>query len=731
MNINPNNISGIIPVEKGGLGINNISSGKFLFGGERNTIRQNDNLKWQNDTLISENNIEAKNTIYSNEIKTKNNITASYFYGDGSNINNINPENISGILKIDKGGTGLKVINKYNLLYGGDNNSINQNDNLKYENNSLISKNIIVKDDITATNYYGSGSNIKNLDPSNIEGVIPINKGGTGVKSIDTRYFDVSNNILSLKVDNIMSLMNSSLVSNPIINNPTFSRNVDINPNLSRIIDRPIITNPIITDINPDNFEGIVPINKGGTGVTSLDNRYFDISNSKLSLKLNSLSSWNVSGNNIHYNSGNIGIGISTPVTPLQVIGDISANNFIGSGNNISNINPNNINGIIPIEKGGTGVNSLDTNVFKVNNNKLTINKLSPTGNIVQCLEPLFDEPLFFWEGYDIINTNSPIFSYFSIAGTTTFNNTYYRSIWNNRYMIGVSNTDRTFNRPNNYARLTLPINPNTHNSIFLQTVTKDRWVTINMFICDPITRVPIVKIQARTNNHNGNTPGNSSFLGPQNQIAHMGNHEWLQFCIPKQYIDRHKNNSNEIIVSINAGSNNNPSDIWISGIASCANPYGLCTIGVNDMVTSSNGGTSIILNNGSSLDEALGVFNINVDYTDIRIPIASIDKGVFIVNIDYGNSNVGSIPRIYIPRYSNFKYWYLSPVFIGRFGLTIKGRNIYREPRGIFLSSDIVKQAATFDNNGALQLVIRINMFQTPQIMYTRGWYSEQSEAI
>jgi hypothetical protein len=304
--------------------------------------------------------------------------------------------------------------------------------------------------------------------------------------------------------------------------------------------------------------------------------------------------------------------------------------------------------------------------------------------------------------------------------------------------MIGISNTSKTINKPENYVRIRVPIDPNTHNSVFIQTITRDRWSPINMFICDPITKLPISKIQCRTNNFTSTT-GNSSFLGPNNQIALVGHHEWLQYCVPKEFIDLYKistNEKSEIIVSINVGdfvSNNIRcnNDIWISGIASCPNPYGLCVISSSDMHAATNGGKGIPWNTHNWNEEALSQFVVNNDYTDIRIPIASTDKPVYIVHIDHGATWFGSNPRIYVSNYSTTKYWQLSPTFIGRFGLSIKGRALYREPRGFYLPADVVQKGAVKDHNGALQLVIRVNMNQAMHTMNTRGWYSEQAESI
>ena len=311
------------------------------------------------------------------------------------------------------------------------------------------------------------------------------------------------------------------------------------------------------------------------------------------------------------------------------------------------------------------------------------------------------------------------------------YTSTNYNTLLNHRFAISVNNTTKTNDKPTNYLRITLKIDSNTHNSVFIQSKTRDTWSSINMFICDPITKVPAVKIQCKTNNHNNNgTAGNSSFLGPNNQIAHMGYFEWLQYSIPKEFIDTYKT-SDEIIVSVNAGANNTASEFFISGIASCPNPYGLCTLSANDLCWATNGGEGITSDNGSWNEEATTRFDTNRNYTNIRIPIVSTNKPVYIVHIDYGNSSAGSNPRIYVPGSSNTNYYQLSPTTIGKFGMSIKGRAQYRDPRGIYLSAEDVQKGVVRDHNGALQLQIRVDTRQTLHNLNTRGWYSELVEPL
>lgn len=52
------------------------------------------------------------------------------------------------------------------------------------------------------------------------------------------------------------------------------------------------------------------------------------------------LSPWMVSGNNLYYNLGKVGIGTSSPRASLEVNGDVYANNFVDANNPSYSVNP-------------------------------------------------------------------------------------------------------------------------------------------------------------------------------------------------------------------------------------------------------------------------------------------------------------------------------------------------------------------------------------------------------
>ena len=117
--------------------------------------------------------ITPKITLYDN-----GNIDALQFAGVGSNITNINANNINnGTLKALHGGTGVNTIIPKQILIGDYNDRITQTNNLIYEENIL-----------QALYFQGNGSKLTSLNANNItQGIISVAKGGTGLARYDIK----------------------------------------------------------------------------------------------------------------------------------------------------------------------------------------------------------------------------------------------------------------------------------------------------------------------------------------------------------------------------------------------------------------------------------------------------------------------------------------------------------------------------------------------------------------
>jgi len=115
-------------------------------------------------------------------------------------------------------------------------------------------------------------------------------------------------------------------------------------------------------------------------GIFYTSNIIGNIENTSNLLRINHLS--NVTNQNnsnyleIYGNTsfrGNVGIGVTKPLHTLDIIGNVKSTTFIGIGSNITNINTSNItDGVLPIVRGGLGINMLNASQILVggsNNN--------------------------------------------------------------------------------------------------------------------------------------------------------------------------------------------------------------------------------------------------------------------------------------------------------------------------------------------------------------------------
>lgn len=205
-NIDGTKIINIISLKNGGLGVSNIPTNEILFGLNTNKITSSSNFKWNEErkTLEITSNIIVSTIITSNI--NSSNINSLYISGDGYNLSNLDIAKISGILPLSKGGLGFTTINKYNLIYANDTNKLIGTDKLKW-NDSLNRLEIIGDISLAESfSYHGNGYNITDINATYIRGIVPVNRGGTGIEAFDVNKFIIGNGVSSLKTSSKLYL---------------------------------------------------------------------------------------------------------------------------------------------------------------------------------------------------------------------------------------------------------------------------------------------------------------------------------------------------------------------------------------------------------------------------------------------------------------------------------------------------------------------------------------------
>ena len=359
----------------------------------------------------------------------------------------------------------------------------------------------------------------------------------------------------------------------------------------------------------------------------------------------------------------------------------------------------------------------------------------------VSYISPLYGKPTFFYEATKpIVTATDILFNRITLVGTTTFNATYYNGDLYKRYMFGITSavSTNTNTKPTNYIVLKLPIDPTTHNTIFIQAISLDRWSNINMYICNNSTKVPEKKIFTNCNSgRSGNT--NSSFLGPMNNVAIQGAHEWIGFSLSIDTINTYKTSNNEIFVSINIGTSNDNSEIWMSGVAVVPNNYAVTTVRATNLCWNSNSNVFTKQINGSWLLEALNwdsIYNEEALVTladskvcKIHVPIVSKDQDLIFGIITYNEGWYDTSPMIYV----DDTLYYFSPLISGRYGFSLQGRGQFRYAKGIYIPKEVIKKLTTdsqgnkiMDSEGIEYIPIIIDQSKESVPLYIRGFYTE-----
>jgi hypothetical protein len=207
-NINANTLLGILPLEKGGLGINNINEGEILFGFNSSNINRTSNFKWSNNEKIL--NINQGSILTSN-------INTQRLVINGKDLTQLDISALNGIIPVDKGGTGLTLINQGYILYGGNTTNLNISSNLFWNNSisTLIVQNITINSNVLINgNINGNGYNLSNIDLLKTSNILQVNKGGTGLTSINQGYIlygGSNNNNLNISSNLFWNTTNNSL----------------------------------------------------------------------------------------------------------------------------------------------------------------------------------------------------------------------------------------------------------------------------------------------------------------------------------------------------------------------------------------------------------------------------------------------------------------------------------------------------------------------------------------
>jgi hypothetical protein len=443
--INFDDITGLIPISKGGTGVSSFNDGWLLAGSSSSNLNSYSNLRFDNSTgfLIVDNltvgsnlilqgsnlsNISISGASILNSIGVASAINGELFFGsngtemgtsealrwdnsttslmitngtittsnlftsnilvNGKSLNTINFDDITGLIPISKGGTGVSSFNDGWLLAGSSSSNLNSYSNLRFDN----STGVLIVDNLTvSSNLILQGSNLSNIS---ISGASILNSIGVA-SAINGELFFGSNGTEmgtseALRWDN--STTSLMITNGTITTSNLFTSNI-------------LVNGKSLNTINFDDITGLIPISKGGTGVSSFNDGWLIMGS--FSSNLNSYS-------NLRFDNST-GVLI---VDNITVSSNLIASYFYGDGGGLSNLNSSNLlwnNNSLTINDGtiatsnviasyfygdGGGLSNLNSSNLLWNNNSLIINDGTiATSNVIASY--------FYGDGGGLSNLNS------------------------------------------------------------------------------------------------------------------------------------------------------------------------------------------------------------------------------------------------------------------------------------------------------------------------------------
>ena len=334
-NLNLGNIAfgSILPVNRGGTGLNTLTVNQILIGNGTSRIAQSDNLVWFNNRL------GISTTPFTYDLEVNGTINATYFRGDGANITNLSATNISsGVFNVNRGGIGTNTLTSNYILVGDGTNAIKQYSNLYWDSgnsrlgicSSSPAYTLDVVGDIRATNLFGDGANITNLNINTITGVLPVSKGGIGTNTLTANLILIGDgtNAIKQNANLYWDSGNSRLGIRSSV--PVYTLDVGGDIRATNLFgDGVNITNLNATYIST----GVLPVNRGGIGTNTLTANYILVGDGTNAIKQNSNFVWNTSTNRL-------GICSSSPAYTLDIIGDINFTGNITKNGSVYNASP-------------------------------------------------------------------------------------------------------------------------------------------------------------------------------------------------------------------------------------------------------------------------------------------------------------------------------------------------------------------------------------------------------
>jgi hypothetical protein len=318
-------------------------------------------------------------------------------------------------------------------------------------------------------------------------------------------------------------------------------------------------------------------------------------------------------------------------------------------------------------------------------------------------------------------------------------------ALWNGYAMMNVSATEPvhtgTFTAPTSYVRHEIPITAGSDNAYFIQVINEIvRDPTIEVWICDPVTGVPLSsgRLYAQcTDAYDINANSQTYWRSPKNEVGLLDAYrQWYTWLLPKALIDANKTATNTIKLAIRpAFANGDANLVYVSGFAMAKADYGFnytpyLQIHWNLNQTSANAANGGHTPTGWTTNAGIYTGYVpNAQNRTFRIPLPDTTKDIYLTTMGLYRPTDNTDGLEYTLHSSFFKIVHTSgDVDLGRPRLDVYAPSAnqveqgYR-PMGWIVTKEVLKAKATTVANSAIPyLLINLNV---PQWISNNGHFA------
>ncbi|QTR47477.1 hypothetical protein J9253_05960 [Thiothrix litoralis] len=190
---------------------------------------------------------------------------------------------------------------------------------------------------------------------------------------------------------------------------------------------------------------------------------------------------------------------------------------------------------------------------------------------------------------------------------------------------------------PTNYVSHTLAVTPGEDNTYFCSTLTdRANFVLLEAWVCDPVTKVPVMRLHSNSQSAASTTQRLSINLAPDNGHEQVSVYfAFMSFGIPKALVDTYISATNSLTIALRPGLNSTGTDVfYLGGWGMATNPFGLITSPVINQFWSGNDDPSPNLTWYGTLNRAAAASVAANGKSRVYIPIMATDKDIILTFI-------------------------------------------------------------------------------------------------